>query len=107
MIMDRGEAEVYNHIPKGAIFYYHSLRNVIFILLYQILHLVPLLNKAKSWTAEFYKHSKLVNHIRQNLIVTRNTCTNITSDSLAINLSNIPHCNDLSIWAYNRDPDQK
>ena len=36
MIIDRGEAEVDNLIPRGDSFYYRPLRNVMFILLYQI-----------------------------------------------------------------------
>ena len=35
--ISRGKAEVENHIPKGDIFYYRPLRNVIFILLYRTL----------------------------------------------------------------------
>ena len=46
MIINWGEAEVDNHIPKDDISYYPRLRNLIFILLYKLLHLVPLLHKA-------------------------------------------------------------
>ena len=35
MIINHGEAEVDNNIPKGNISDYHPLRNVIFILLYR------------------------------------------------------------------------
>ena len=45
MIINRGEAEVDNHIPQGDISDYHPVRNVIFILLY--------------WTFFFYEESLL------------------------------------------------
>ena len=35
MNIDQGAAEVDIYIPKGDIFHYHPLRNVIFILLYR------------------------------------------------------------------------
>ena len=35
MIIDRGKAEVDNHIPQGDVFYCRPHRKVIFILLYQ------------------------------------------------------------------------
>ena len=40
MNINRGTAEVDIYIPKGDIFHYHPLRNVIFILLYQTLLLL-------------------------------------------------------------------
>ena len=45
MNINRGAAEVAIYIPKGDIFHYHPLRNVIFILLYRT---SPLLPVAKS-----------------------------------------------------------
>ena len=45
VIIDRGEAEVHNHIPQGNIqgniFYYPLLRNVLLILLNQTFTLGP------------------------------------------------------------------
>ena len=75
MIFDRGEAEVNNHIREANMLYYRPLRNVIFILF-----------KRTFIPSSSFTYSKIVNYnnIIIQLMETKNTCCNMTSDSQAM-----------------------
>ena len=77
-----------------------------FIFYTELLHLVTFYIKQTRELLNSINAQKLINNIRRNLIVTRNTGSNIASDSLIIYHS-YHTAIIISIGAYSVDPDQK